>query len=84
MKGKLEKIRVLNKKQSHINDYFVRIKFVWKILLADISFFKHFKLQQFNISLSFFVQSDLDVFQLPWIPHIEYRYKSNKFSTNLS
>ena len=38
MKGKLEKIRVLNKKQSHINDYFVRIKFVWKILLADISF----------------------------------------------
>ena len=46
--------------------------------------FKHFKLQQFNISLSFFVQSDLDVFQLPWIPHIEYRYKSNKFSTNLA
>ena len=29
MKNKLEKIRVLNKKQSHINDYcYVRIKFL--------------------------------------------------------
>ena len=28
MKDKLQKIRVLNKKQSHINNYFVRIKFV--------------------------------------------------------
>ena len=53
MKDKLEKIRVLNKKQRHINDYF----------MLEYSKIWH------NFFL-FFVESDPDVFHLPWLRQI--------------
>ena len=73
MKDKLEKIRVLNKKQRHVNDYFM-LEYS-KICMIDFTswyfILKHFKLEQFNIiSFFFFVESDPDVFHLPWLPQI--------------
>ena len=74
MKDKLEKIRVLNKKQRHVNDCFM-LEYS-KICMIDFTswyfILKHFKLEQFNIIsfFLFFVESDPDVFHLPWLPQI--------------
>ena len=81
MKDKLEKIRVLNKKQRHINDYFM-LEYS-KICMIDFTswyfILKHFKLEQFNI-ISFFSLSKVTPMSSTYLDYVKYRYKSNKFS----
>ena len=81
MKDKLEKIRVLNKKQRHINDYLM-LEYS-KICMIDFTnwyfILKHFKLEQFNI-ISFFSLSKVTPMSSTYLDYLKYRYKSNKFS----
>ena len=71
MKFKLKKIRLLNKKEPYQWLHYIRIYTILDFT-SWYSVLKHFKLQQVNIIsfFLFFVQSDPDVFHLPWLPQI--------------
>ena len=66
IKDKLETIRVLNKRQSDINDYFMLEKSLYDRFTSSYFVLKHFKLHHFNIIsfFLFFAQSDPDFFHL--------------------